>query len=80
MTEPTAPAAPRLWTPEGFREDEWTHAESAEALAGNGRFILPLAVFLGLDAVISAIGQGAARRAAAAGRRSSRRSRGCSAS
>ena len=51
MTEPTAPAAPRLWTPEGFRDDEWTHAESAEALAGNGRFILPLAAFLGLDAV-----------------------------
>jgi uncharacterized protein (DUF934 family) len=51
MTEPTAPAAPRLWTPEGFREDEWTHAESAEALAGNGRFILPLAAFLSLDAV-----------------------------
>ncbi|TIU59356.1 MAG: hypothetical protein E5W15_35720, partial [Mesorhizobium sp.] len=31
------------------REDEWTHAESAEALAGNGRFILPLQAFLGLD-------------------------------
>ncbi|TGS88717.1 DUF934 domain-containing protein, partial [bacterium M00.F.Ca.ET.177.01.1.1] len=30
-------------------EDEWTHAESAEALAGNGRFILPLQAFLGLD-------------------------------
>ncbi|TIS11172.1 MAG: DUF934 domain-containing protein, partial [Mesorhizobium sp.] len=39
----------RLWTPNGFREDEWTHAESAEALAGNGRFILPLQAFLGLD-------------------------------
>lgn len=49
MTETAAPAAPRLWTPEGFREDEWTHAESAEALAGNGRFILPLGVVLGLD-------------------------------
>src|SRR5262245_60200109 len=49
MTETAAPAAPRLWTPEGFREDEWTHAESAEALAGNGRFILPLAAVLGLD-------------------------------
>ena len=48
-TEPTAPAAPRLWTPAGFREDEWTHADSADALAGNGRFILPLQVFLGLD-------------------------------
>ncbi|MCX7304003.1 MAG: DUF934 domain-containing protein [Hyphomicrobiales bacterium] len=40
---------PRLWTPAGFREDEWSHAESAEALAGNGRFILPLAIVLGLD-------------------------------
>jgi uncharacterized protein (DUF934 family) len=49
MTETTAPAAPRLWTPDGFREDEWTHAESAEALVGNGRFILPLQAFLGLD-------------------------------
>ncbi len=41
--------ANRLWTSEGFREDEWTHADSAEALTGNGRFILPLHVFLGLD-------------------------------
>lgn len=40
----------RLWTPAGFREDDWTHAEGAEALAGNGRFILPLAAFLALDA------------------------------
>ncbi|MDW6025739.1 DUF934 domain-containing protein [Mesorhizobium sp. BAC0120] len=49
MTEPVALAAPRLWTPEGFREDEWTHAESADALAGNGRFILPLSAVLGLE-------------------------------
>ncbi len=50
-TKPEASASPlpRLWTPAGFREDEWSHAESAEALAGNGRFILPLAAFLGLD-------------------------------
>jgi uncharacterized protein (DUF934 family) len=48
MTEQPAPQ-PRLWTPAGFREDEWTHAEGAEALAGNGRFILPLAAFLALD-------------------------------
>jgi uncharacterized protein (DUF934 family) len=48
MTEATKPET-RLWTPNGFREDEWTHAESAEALAGNGRFILPLQAFLGLD-------------------------------
>lgn len=40
---------PRLWTPSGFREEEWTHAESAEALVGNGRFILPLQPFLDLD-------------------------------
>ncbi|MCO6049468.1 DUF934 domain-containing protein [Mesorhizobium sp. RP14(2022)] len=40
-----APAT-RLWTPEGFIEDDWTHVESAEALSGNGRFILPLAAFL----------------------------------
>jgi uncharacterized protein (DUF934 family) len=54
MSETKAPApAPladlRLWTPQGFREDEWTPAQSAEALAGNGRFILPLKAFLDLD-------------------------------
>ncbi len=50
VSSPTAaPPAPRLWTPQGFREDEWRHADSAEALAGNGRFILPLQVVLGLD-------------------------------
>ena len=45
----TAPET-RLWTPEGFREDDWPHADSADALAGNGRFILPLAAFLSVDA------------------------------
>jgi uncharacterized protein (DUF934 family) len=49
MTEPTTATAARLWTPEGFREDDWTHAESAAALSGNGRFILPLQAFLDLD-------------------------------
>ncbi|MBA3446807.1 MAG: DUF934 domain-containing protein [Pseudaminobacter sp.] len=49
MIEPTADNATRLWTPQGFREDEWVHAGSAEALAGNGRFILPLQGFLDLD-------------------------------
>ena len=39
----------RLWTPEGFREDAWIHAESADALVGNSRVVLPLQVFLGLD-------------------------------
>jgi uncharacterized protein (DUF934 family) len=49
MTEPAAAPAPRLWTPQGFREDEWTHADGAEALPGNGRFILPLQAVLRLD-------------------------------
>jgi len=42
-------AAPRLWTPSGFRDDEWRHAEDASALARNERVILPLAVVLSLD-------------------------------
>ena len=41
-------ATPRLWTKAGFQEDEWTHAESVEALAGNRRVILPLKVLLQL--------------------------------
>lgn len=49
MTELPAPDAPRLWTPSGFRDDEWRHAESADALAANGRFILPLQIVLELD-------------------------------
>ena len=49
MTELTPGTATRLWTPTGFREDEWAHAESAAALAGNGRFILPLQVFLDIE-------------------------------
>ncbi len=48
MPETKAPT--RLWTPQGFREDDWSHADSAEALdAGNGRVILPLQAFLDLD-------------------------------
>lgn len=49
MTDQTPETEVRLWTPQGFREDEWTHVESAEALSGNGRFILPLQAFLDLD-------------------------------
>ncbi|MCV3239520.1 DUF934 domain-containing protein [Mesorhizobium sp. ZC-5] len=49
MTEPTAQTASRLWTTQGFREDEWSHAESEDALVGNGRFILPLQAFVELD-------------------------------
>lgn len=49
MTEQIPEIVTRLWTPTGFHEDEWTHAETADALSGNGRFILPLQAFLGLD-------------------------------
>ncbi|WP_136618513.1 MULTISPECIES: DUF934 domain-containing protein [Mesorhizobium] len=48
MTEPTIPET-RLWTPTGFREDDWAYAENADALSGNGRFILPLQAFLDLE-------------------------------
>lgn len=48
MTEATP--AIRLWTPEGFRDDGWAHAEDASALAGNSRVILPLQAFLELSA------------------------------
>ncbi|PZO82541.1 MAG: hypothetical protein DI629_00255 [Mesorhizobium amorphae] len=41
--------ATRLWTPDGFQDDEWQHAEGADALGGNGSFILPLAAFLALS-------------------------------
>jgi uncharacterized protein (DUF934 family) len=49
MSDSKPEVAKRLWTPSGFREDEWSHAEGAGALAGNGRFILPLQAFLDLD-------------------------------
>lgn len=49
MSATETTAAARLWTPQGFCEDGWVHAESTEALAGNSRVILPLSTFLGLD-------------------------------
>lgn len=49
MTEPKTETATRLWTPEGFRDDGWRHAESAGALEGNDGVILPLWVWKGLD-------------------------------
>lgn len=47
--KPAALPERRLWTPAGFRADTWTHAESAAAMAGGGRAILPLAALLALD-------------------------------
>lgn len=46
----TATETPRLWTPEGFREDAWRHAETLDASGGNEAVILPLAAFRALDA------------------------------
>lgn len=57
MTAAETPTAPRLWTPEGFRDDEWRHAEDAAALEEGDRVIMSLEAFLSLDS--------AARRAAA---------------
>ena len=36
----------RLWTPQGFREDEWIHAETVDNGPRDGQIILPLAVWL----------------------------------
>lgn len=44
--DPSVPAAPRLWTAEGFRDDEWRHVTDAENIsATNAQIILPLAEF-----------------------------------
>ncbi|WP_159586996.1 DUF934 domain-containing protein [Chelativorans xinjiangense] len=42
-------AMTRLWTEDGFRDDDWKRVEEAEALAGNGNHILPLEAFLALE-------------------------------
>jgi len=49
MSETTAAPAPRIWTKDGFREDDWIHADDTEALAGNNRIIVPLDAFLALE-------------------------------
>lgn len=49
MSEQVPAAETRLWTPDGFRDDEWRHAESAEDLASNDKIILPLQAVIDLD-------------------------------
>lgn len=44
----------RLWTSDGFRDDEWRRGEDETALAGNSKVILPLEVYLALDADLRA--------------------------
>ena len=39
----------KLWTASGFSDNVWQRAETAEAVDGAERVILPLAVFLDLD-------------------------------
>lgn len=51
MIDTAAPEAPRLWTPDGFREDAWRHAPDSQALASNSRLILPLQAYLAFNAV-----------------------------
>ncbi|HEV7255970.1 MAG TPA: DUF934 domain-containing protein [Mesorhizobium sp.] len=43
------PSPIRLWTPQGFADDPWTHSDSVEPPAPGGPVILPLAAFLALD-------------------------------
>lgn len=59
MTETQLPPMPRLWTEAGFRDDEWSRVDDPEELGGNGRYIVPLPVFLAIDG---------ARRASLSGR------------
>lgn len=46
----TEPTPYRLWTPDGFRDDGWRHAEGLDGADGNEGVILPLAAFRALSA------------------------------
>ena len=56
--EPAAPPVVRLWTPSGFREDPWTHAEDAGRLSDGARLILPARPLLALDPALRASARG----------------------
>jgi uncharacterized protein (DUF934 family) len=49
MTDSSVPARPRLWTLEGFRDDEWSHADDETAFASPGRFILAVDALRAMD-------------------------------
>ncbi len=49
MTDDRTEPQPRLWTLEGFRDDEWRHVADAGELDGEGCFILPFAAWRELD-------------------------------
>lgn len=48
--KPDMVGAPRLWTPEGFRDDGWRHAGASEEAAGGEAVILSLVAFQKLRA------------------------------
>jgi len=50
MADVTSAPETRLWTPDGFRLDDWVHAEEFAAAGTNGRVILPLKAFLEIPA------------------------------
>lgn len=43
---------PKLWSPEGFRDDEWQRGGVENLQASNARFIIPLEDFLALPNMI----------------------------
>lgn len=50
MTDVASAPDTRLWTPDGFRQDDWVHAGEFAAAGTNGRVILPLRAFLEIPA------------------------------
>jgi uncharacterized protein (DUF934 family) len=58
MTDQSPPPAPRLWTPEGFRENEWRHLAADAPLPAEGKIILALEAFLGLEPAAAKAGAG----------------------
>ncbi|UUP17894.1 DUF934 domain-containing protein [Nitratireductor thuwali] len=49
MNDTTGTIEPRLWSEQGFLDNRWRRAESAEELDSEGNFIVPLEVFAALD-------------------------------
>jgi uncharacterized protein (DUF934 family) len=53
MTNARSENTPRLWTRDGFRQDDWRHCEGVEALQEErGKVILPLSVWRTLDPAV----------------------------
>jgi uncharacterized protein (DUF934 family) len=55
---PEAAPVLRLWTPSGFRQDRWAHAENANGLSGGAKLILPAGALLALDPALRAASRG----------------------